>query len=798
MYKFWHRRQAVRSLIVFGLIFLCSCSAVQQLFGNSGVEVQIGSNPAGITDLKSGTLMTLTESKPISSNSLNIKLPKTENKNTTSLVAAKFGDELRLLDFVIPSVNDKPKLDFESTARSLIFMNPLFLGLPFEARVAIFKDIPKHSGFEALKQRVTSVTSLSDKDLIQAEMEIAFDIAKQRGVLMAATASPNAKPASNPSQPATNNTPPQISFDQEKFPKAACGDQLPSDPKAYPLDVYPVFADYSEKNFQVITTQFCQDAKQVVRKKTNKDSIQIASFIGKDRSETFKSFIQKKVSNVEVGESTRIESKRSSLPTNLLSDWFAEPANAQNANQSATNLEYKLNRQFDHDFEVRGYPYHHGYELQATSDGIKIVGGSMLAQQVIVVPKDKVKGQNLTNDDYGGKKLLDQDVVAELLLQPQQVGIWDGTVFTTVGGGSRIEQSIAPRDGGKWKHGDYTVIISAGAKLNRKGDKQPYGALEINIANQVTDMLTLAGGTLLAESVSNISAIVSDCILSNDLGEIFNCVQKQDNRFKIAGAAKIENEDAVQKFFTMVLKRESWVEGAKVIGKGISILDRGVSLSRNTVLGQYLSRENKDGLYFAEISIIDPVVEAMSPRSFKLNFKPIEILDMSIQQSDIVAGNGVSLLIKNYSNYPVEIKSKDADRILVKPNNVESGVQDLPVYGFLNEEGATRHPFIMGISYGFTLTATRLDTRYPETEITFSCDSTTLPVIWGLKIIPKCIESGTYADYKNYANHPLDINTGTSTVSIRARGTSLFATPYTGVLRSNSRTVTIKIRANLN
>lgn len=472
MRKFWKGRQAARSLIVFCLIFLCSCSAVQQLFGNSGVEVQIGSNPAGITDLKSGTLMSLSESKPISSNSLNIKLPKTENKKITSLVAAKFGDELRLLDFVIPSVNDKPKLDFESTARSLVFMNPLFWGLPFEAKVSIFKDIPKHSGFEALKQKVTSVTSLSDKDLIQAEMEIAFDIAKQKGILITATDTPNAKPASNPSQPSTNGTPPQISFDQEKFPKPVCGDPLPSDAKSYPLDIYPVFADYSDKNLQIITTQFCQDAIRSIRQDTNKETIQVGSFIGKDRAEAFKNFLQKKIGKAEVGKATRIESKRSSLPTNLFSDWFGEPANAQGANQASTNLEYKLTRQLDRDFEVRGYPYHHGYELQATSDGIKISGGSILAQQIIVVPKDKLKGQALTNDDYGGKKLLDQDVVAELLLEPQEVGIWDGTVFTTATGGSRKEETITPKDGGRWKHGDYTIIISAGAKLNRQSDKE--------------------------------------------------------------------------------------------------------------------------------------------------------------------------------------------------------------------------------------------------------------------------------------------------------------------------------------
>jgi hypothetical protein len=792
---------------MFCLIFLCSCSAVQQLFDNSGVEVQIGSNPAGITDLKSGTLMTLTESKPISSNSLNIKLPKTENKNTTSLVAAKFGDELRLIDFVIPSVNDKPKLDFESTARSLIFMNPLFLGLPFEARVAIFKDIPKHSGFEALKQKVTLVTSLSDKDLIQAEMEIALDIAKQKGILIAATATPNAKPASNPSQPSPKSTAPQTSFDQEKFPKAACGDQLPSDPKAYPLDVYPVFADYSEKNFQVITTQFCQDAIRRIRKDTNKEAIQIGTFISKDRAEAFKSFLQKKIGKTEVGKSTRIDSKRSSLPTNSLSDWFAEPANAQNANQSATNLEYKLNRQFNHDFELRGYPYHHGYELQATSDGIKIVGGSILAQQVIVVPKDKVKQQNLTNDDYGGKKLLDQDVVAELLLQPQQIGIWDGTVFTTVGGGSRTEQSIAPKDGGRWKHGDYTVIISAGPKLNRTSDKQLYGAFNINIANEVTDLLTMVGAIPLKEDnikkaqevITNLGAIGSDCYTSkDDYQELLTCLQKADNMVKISGAAGFENEDILKQAFKMTADRD-WNKLAKVGeqvakfgGKVLKIFDSSVSLSRQIVLGQYLSRENKDGLYSAEISIIDPVVEAMSPKTFEVDpcGRKTEILDMEIRVGSSDCINQSILSVRNYSNNVVEITFENGYRFLIAPNNFISGSQYFSLRGLGNTD-----TFKWNANKKVPLNVQKLDTRFPERNITFSCDNKNLPDIWGIRIDPKCLETGTYADYTNSSRFPIDVILGDST--LRLDPSKSLNWPE-GNLRSNTRTVTIKIRANFN
>jgi hypothetical protein len=296
------------------LLFLCSCSTVQHFFGASGTDVLFADNPLGVTDLKSGTLMTLAESKPISGNQVKVKFSNTTEPKRTELVAAKFGDELRLIDFLIPGVNEKPQLSFASTARGLVFINPLFLGLPFEARVAIFQDIPKHPEFETLKRKITSSKSLSEDNLIETEMKIAIDIAKKRGLLTSSSVTSNKgldagnRESSKPNSATELSS--ETSFDRETFPKAVCGDQLPSDSKVYPVDLYPVFTDYSEKNLKVVTTELCQDAIRSTRQKTNKQSIQVGSFIGKTRAEEFKSFIQKKLGNAEVGEPTRIESKR--------------------------------------------------------------------------------------------------------------------------------------------------------------------------------------------------------------------------------------------------------------------------------------------------------------------------------------------------------------------------------------------------------------------------------------------------------------------------------------------------------
>jgi len=470
-----------------------------------------------------------------------------------------------------------------------------------------------------------------------------------------------------------------------------------------------------------------------------------------------------------------------------------------------------LTRQFDHDSEINGYPFHHGYELKASSDGIKIAGGSMLAQQVIVVPKDKWKQQNITNDDYGGNKLLDKDVFSELLLEPQEVGIWDGAVFKTASGGSRKEEIITPRDGGKWKHGDYIVVISAGWKLNRKSEKQPYGAMDINLANNLTDALTMLGAinsqnanTQKVKEVStNLGAIASDCYTSkDDYLELLPCVQKPDNMSKIiaAGASlgDFNNEDMFKYAFKTIADRDL-AKLAKIGMKGVSkasyFLDYSTAASRNTVLHDYLYREIQNGFYFAEISIIDPVVLASAPITIVLGDaeRTKEILDMTIKLDDVEM---YVFDVKNYSNYPVEIQSEGADSFLVKPNDVESRSQTFRFYGKANT--ITVRKTVFGPTLKYPLIVGRLNTRLPEKEITFSCDATNLPVTWGLKIKPKCLESGTYAEYENYGMHPLDIIFGNDTISLKGVPRATFFVPASGTLRSSSKTVTLKIRANLN
>ncbi|MBE9128512.1 MULTISPECIES: hypothetical protein [unclassified Coleofasciculus] len=102
--------------------------------------------------------------------------------------------------------------------------------------------------------------------------------------------------------PSTNNP-----FQSMSFPKESCGDSLPEDPDAYPVEFYPVFIDYSESNLESVQSQFCRDSLKIYRESLDKEYIQVSSFIGRERANQFKEFIQSEFVNVEIGEASIIE-----------------------------------------------------------------------------------------------------------------------------------------------------------------------------------------------------------------------------------------------------------------------------------------------------------------------------------------------------------------------------------------------------------------------------------------------------------------------------------------------------------
>jgi serine/threonine protein kinase len=89
------------------------------------------------------------------------------------------------------------------------------------------------------------------------------------------------------------------------YPKAACGDALPSARSTYPINIYGVFIHFSEQDISRVRAQFCQDALRKSRPEVGDlgvTSIQVASFSSRDRANQFREFISNSFSSAEVGE----------------------------------------------------------------------------------------------------------------------------------------------------------------------------------------------------------------------------------------------------------------------------------------------------------------------------------------------------------------------------------------------------------------------------------------------------------------------------------------------------------------
>lgn len=107
-------------------------------------------------------------------------------------------------------------------------------------------------------------------------------------------------------------------FYQEQFPKDSCGDPLPSDASLYPVQYYPVFVEFSESNLNWLTSQLCQDVYRTIRRDTNTESIQVASFLSLEQAVFFQEFLSSEgFQSVDVGQPSLVEnppSTSSSLP----------------------------------------------------------------------------------------------------------------------------------------------------------------------------------------------------------------------------------------------------------------------------------------------------------------------------------------------------------------------------------------------------------------------------------------------------------------------------------------------------
>lgn len=93
-------------------------------------------------------------------------------------------------------------------------------------------------------------------------------------------------------------------FSPSDFPKASCGDPLPSNSEDYPVTFYPVFVPYSDANLAKARSYFCEDSLKVRRETTKDLVVQVSSFTSEEKSIIFADFISSELPGATVGPPT--------------------------------------------------------------------------------------------------------------------------------------------------------------------------------------------------------------------------------------------------------------------------------------------------------------------------------------------------------------------------------------------------------------------------------------------------------------------------------------------------------------
>lgn len=731
-------------------------------FPTARLEVKVTSQPSGQADLGAAQVVTLAEAKSLNSNGTKIRIPQSSGKST-SVVAAKFGNEIKLIDFVIPGEHEKPELSFESTARSLVFMNPIFSSLSFDQRVSVFKAVNQNSKFQELVKLVSESQSILDEKAIDLSSDIALSVAKSQVAQSEVTKpqvpqSPSVTAPSKPTPVATPVKPSNSSnpFDKVQFPQPVCGDTLPTDLKAYPVKLYPVFVDYSESNLQTVQSKFCQDALSRTREKTGKEAIQVGSFLTVDRANAFKEFLLKNIGSGEVGEPTVIESNPNSNNYNKSNyvashdatnnqtgwlDWIVPPANAQ----SGTNkIKYEIAKQLDNNSVLLGMDgplVLHDIKLESTSDGIKIAGTTPVALQVLVLPAGKFPPfQNVTSEDYKNGGSRESDIVAEQIILSTDINL---PVIDNQLPSEPFSELLKPKTG-TWKPGTYDVIMSPGAKYDRNS-KYEFGAYGWNsgvalinafaAVDTVIDLNQLKAGenTLeanankpktskekrieIATKLNKSNLLRDDCSRDlikqkesdNSFVTLMNCIGKRGNVLQLASIVYgIESDKIVSELFANLfsLQGKQYEILLKKVGKGGALLltlgDAGKNTYTSFMIGENMTRDIVKGPYIGQFTVTeippDPALVALSSSTDIGEFQEVKVdcdSNPSAKFIDlvIVCYVGGSLEVKNYSSIWYEIVESGGVLSLTPPGQAtEIGYG---VFGGETNEYNLRKPFFV-------------------------------------------------------------------------------------------------------
>lgn len=831
--NFWMNYQKI-ALIALTLLPLSSCAWINP----TGLEIKISSIPKGYSNLKSGEVITFWESKKLRSESQKVNFFSNQNPEATALsnpeiVVASFDDQIKLIDFYFPEINENPELSFSSTARALIFINPLFLGLSPENKKSVFQEITEDKDFEKLVGLLSNTTSILEQSIVDLATQIAIRVAENQGLLVSEqqATTPISSPDPSPIEDVSKKS--ENLFKTQDFPKESCGDNLPVNSEAYPLKFYPVFVDYTEANLQKITSEFCKDSYRLTRESTSNFSIQVASFNSLESAEAFKVFIAQFFNGAEIGEPRFIEDAPNSsnkkigeqklfslkklieTPLNTL----IPPVNAQNLQPESSWLEYSLNNQFTNDglFPGTQWPRWHGLELKVESSGIKIVGTSLLAQQVLVYPAHK----DWTQEGVA---------VSKKIIYPANLGTWDGNTIKTLSGQNNVEIPLTPENGQSWAEGTYNVLISGGYTLRpRTGfDINTLQAFDINLLLLVTDSLTMFSGLgsdelfkEIVDTTKDFSQLGGNCRITleskkdkSSILSIYNalaeCLTGPENLKILANllfraVPELAESDLTNNtnekltfdqrlaiklisplFKFQGLSLESLESKGKKIAKSLDVFDRVVAWNRALILGLYLQHENDQGLYYGSFTV-SQITESYpsrtktlpsASRELELDCSPNNSGGQRYQELDVIIevscyssnqGGISSITVTNYSNNAVEVHFPIPGVLpdLLLPNS-KSSIYRATVPWEVRDNWKNRPDGVkINALNTFTFRETFAPYKLPLSLKSYSSRSLVKEVrvkcsdkptrMWGVQIDPQCVPPGLRATYKNMTYKPIKI-----------------------------------------
>jgi hypothetical protein len=96
-------------------------------------------------------------------------------------------------------------------------------------------------------------------------------------------------------------------FDQSDYPMAECGDRKPDDPSVYPVKFYPVNIPSTGDNLTRAKSLFCRDAYRKRSESRTGYTVQVASFLDREKAVAFSRFLSSTFDAVVISKPTTLE-----------------------------------------------------------------------------------------------------------------------------------------------------------------------------------------------------------------------------------------------------------------------------------------------------------------------------------------------------------------------------------------------------------------------------------------------------------------------------------------------------------